>query len=199
MAKHSKHRSAHKTTPAKPAEPLVPQWLAITIGALAILLGLWLTAKPFESLQALRLYASAGLVMVGIGQATSGRPKEMPWLSIVVGAVVVLMGVAVLLVPGLTVRWTAVLVGVGLFTYGLIAIVEAFSAPNERFLHLAIGIGMVIIGLLSVASPDATVKTVALLVGPATIVFGVRQIFLALSKEQAPASGPSPRLSPHGR
>jgi uncharacterized membrane protein HdeD (DUF308 family) len=195
----SKHR---RRTDPKPSHegPFLPPWASITIGVLAILLGLWLIAKPFESLQALRLYVSAGLIIAGIGEATSGRPKDMPWLSAVVGAVVILAGLAVLLIPGLTLTWTATIVGLGLFTAGLIRIVEGISTPEDRLVRVGGGVAMLIIGLLALASPDVTVKTVALLVGPATFVFGIGQI-LAAFPASAPASAGTTgqRPSPHGR
>src|SRR6266545_1783514 len=139
-------------------------WLSVAIGLAATAVGLSLTFKPFSSLHVLILLATASLIIAGAGELISGRPPTHLWLSRALGLVLIVTGIAVLILPDVTIGLLAIVVGVGLVISGL---------------------ALVALGVVAASWPDLTVLGVALLVGPAAVILGIGQIIRALWKDEA--------------
>jgi uncharacterized membrane protein HdeD (DUF308 family)/acetyl esterase/lipase len=150
------------------------------IGAAAVLVGVALTLRPFASLDALTLYIGASLLLSGAGELFTAREEASPG-GRAVGALLVVTGLVAALAPNLTVRATAIVVGIGMVLSGAARLIAGWrNAADERYSAIVGGLATVVFGVLALAWPDVTILVVALLVGPVAIIFGVRQMVRAL-------------------
>jgi uncharacterized membrane protein HdeD (DUF308 family)/alpha-beta hydrolase superfamily lysophospholipase len=163
----------------------------------AVGLGVAITAKPFSSLRVLVALAAAGLVLTGIAELVSGDSSRKRWT----GAGWIVLGIAVAVWPDLTIRGLAILVGGTLLVGGVVRIASATRShtEDERLIGVLSGLGRAVFGVLALSWPDVTLLVVALLVGPAMILFGLGEIASALRHrgsdrdEAAPAGSWWPR------
>src|SRR6266545_6348350 len=154
-------------------------WLSVAIGLAATAVGLSLTFKPFSSLHVLILLATASLIIAGAGELISGRPTTHLWLSRALGLVLIVTGIAVLILPDVTIGLLATVVGVALVIGGLTRVVAGVRGPSDRFVLIISGLALVALGVVAASWPDLTVLGVALLVGPAAVILGIGQIIRA--------------------
>jgi uncharacterized membrane protein HdeD (DUF308 family)/acetyl esterase/lipase len=179
-----------------------PAWLSVAMGVATIAVGLSLTFKPFSSLGTLILLAAASLIIAGAGELISGRPPTNLWLSRSLGLFLIATGVAVLILPDVTIGLLATVVGVGLVIGGLARVFAGVRGPDDRFVLIISGLALVVLGGIALSWPDLTVLGVALLVGPAAVILGIGQIIRGLSKDEAeagPARGRPSRLRRYSR
>ena len=159
-----------------------PRWLALTVGTLAVVLGATLTLRPYSSLEALTIFVAAALVVTGFGELLDSRGDARPWTSRMLGAVLIITGVLVVALPGLSASSVAIIAGAGLIVAGLTrlaAVVRREVRAVEWWIALLGGVATVVLGVLAVAWPDVTTLVIALLIGPAAVILGVRQIVRA--------------------
>lgn len=158
------------------------RWPGVAIGLLAVVLGAALTLRPYSSLEALTVFVAAALVVTGIGELLDSRGDERPWPGRVLGAVLVVTGLLVVALPGLSASSVAIIAGGGLVVAGvtrLVAVARHRVRGAEWWIALLGGVAAVVLGVLAVTWPDVTTLVVALLVGPAAVILGVRQILRA--------------------
>jgi uncharacterized membrane protein HdeD (DUF308 family)/alpha-beta hydrolase superfamily lysophospholipase len=155
----------------------LPWWVEFLLGLAAVAIGCAITTKPFASLGVLVVLVAAALILTGISEIASAesaliRRAGLAWL--VLGGVVALW-------PDLTIRGLAILVGTGLFVGGLLRIVSGIRGTvDERLIAFLSGVARSVFGSLALSWPDVTVLVLALLVGPAMILFGLGQVASAL-------------------
>jgi uncharacterized membrane protein HdeD (DUF308 family) len=115
------------------------------------------------------------------GRATSG---SSPWrgetwgLVLAAGIVAVVFGAVVLANLWNSVRLVAVLAGLLLLFAGVLQFVIAGGAKRAR---MAAGVVAVVAGVALVAWPDASVKTVAVIIGMALLLSGVALVVASLA------------------
>ncbi len=155
----------------------LPWWVGLILGLAAVAIGCAITTKPFASLGVLVALVAAALILTGISEIACTRSALIRWA----GVAWVGLGVVVALWPGLTIHGLAILVGIGLFVGGLLRIVSGIRGTvDERLIALLSGVARSIFGALALSWPDVTVLVLALLVGPAMILFGLGQVASAL-------------------
>ena len=86
----------------------------------AVVLGAALTLRPYSSLEAVTVFVGAALVVTGFGELLDSRGDDAPWRGRVVGAVLVVTGVLVVALPGLSASSVAIIAGGGLVVAGVI-------------------------------------------------------------------------------
>ncbi|MFZ1992548.1 MAG: lipase family protein [Solirubrobacteraceae bacterium] len=155
--------------------------LSVALGVTAILVGIALTLRPFTSLDALTLYVAGSLIVTGIGELLSSRDVAAAPHAPIIGGLLVLTGLVAALVPGLTVRAVAIVVGIGMLLSGAARLAAGWRGDiDERYSSLVGGLAGVVFGILALAWSDVTILVIALLVGPVAIIYGARQILRAL-------------------
>ncbi|MGE0028555.1 MAG: lipase family protein [Thermoleophilia bacterium] len=164
----------------------LPWWAAVALGAVAVVLGIAITFKPFSSLGVLVALIAAAFILAGIGELAGARDGAHRWL----GALGIVAGIVVAALPGTTIRVVAIVVGVALVLGGLIAIWSAFRGGlpgDERVIAGVGGLARMVFGVLALTWPDVTLKVVGLLVGPAIIIYGAGRIASGLRDRGRPA------------
>jgi uncharacterized membrane protein HdeD (DUF308 family)/alpha-beta hydrolase superfamily lysophospholipase len=165
--------------------------LALAVGLAAILVGASLTLKPFSSLDALTAFIAASLVLAGIGEAMSARESSGLWGALG-GVVLVVTGLLALVYPDATVRTIAIVVGIGLVVSGLTKLGSVLRGTvEERYVSGVSGLSGIVLGVLALSWPDATILLLALLVGPLAVIFGIGQAIRALANRLTPRPDPA--------
>lgn len=176
-----------------------PRWVRLVLALLTLLLGAAILLRPTTSLGVLALLIGAGLVAHGIselldpgtdtavesGTTSAAAPTTAPdvvahtspWrpLRLVVAALWVVAGLVVLVLPGLTVRLLAIVVGVGLLVNGLVLAASALrrgARLDERITDGAFGLAGIVFGLLALLWPDITLLVTAVVFGARLIMSG---------------------------
>jgi len=122
------------------------------------------------------------LLFMGVAQlVTMGRGGAQR--AHVAGAVVAIVGGIVLLAwPGETLKVVAVVAGLTVLAWGVVRVVAAFCGPRATRSHdIAVGIALVVLGLLMMVWPGATVTLIGVFVGLAAIVWGVVMVIGAFN------------------
>lgn len=119
-----------------------------------------------------------------------------PGVTIVVGAIGVLIGVLVLVWPAQTAVVIAWLFAIQMLVTGGLRLVTAFAgdrSTTERVLLVLLGALAVLVGLLCLRAPLQTVVVLGLLIGAAWVVGGVVDVVIAIGA--APGGGRGWRIA----
>ncbi len=160
-------------------------WL-LAFGVIAVVFGIVVLSHAFGSLGALVWLTGLFLLFMGVAQlVTMGRGGARG--AHLAGAVVAIVGGIVLLAwPGETLMVVAVVAGNTVLAWGVIRAVAALSGPRETRGHdAAVGIALIVLGLLMVVWPGATVTLIGVLVGLVAIAWGVVMVFGAFNLRKA--------------
>jgi uncharacterized membrane protein HdeD (DUF308 family)/alpha-beta hydrolase superfamily lysophospholipase len=153
------------------------RWLRVALGLLCTTVGAVLTVGPFASLAVLVALAVAGLILTGMAElgraGRVGRAGRTPEVLTGLGWLVV--GIGVVVWPGLTIRVLALVIGVSLIVAGAVAAVLAIRA-GEGVRALLLGTISVILGIVALSWPGPTVFVVAAVFGIRLLLFGVADV-----------------------
>ena len=146
------------------------------LGAVALVVGVVLLLNPDVAAHTLALLIGLGLVVGGCleiaGREATGSSRVG---SLVVGLILVVGGVVAAFWPGVTLWTLAIITGISLILHGLGRLFLAFSARREvrtwGWLAVA-GAVNVVIGVLALVWPAATVLVLSLLFGVQVLAFG---------------------------
>lgn len=167
--------------------------VGVIAGVAAVGVGIVLTLRPFTSLDLLRWFVAASLILAGCGGLLGSGGRRSGIVPRIAGGTLLATGVVAAVLPGLTVSGIAVVVGVGILVSGAARLADRSRRQgDERYPSLVGGLAGVVFGLLALTWPDVTVLVVALLVGPVAIIYGAREAVGALrapKQEQAWRSG----------
>lgn len=129
----------------------LPAWLRLGIGLGAIAAGLTLAIRPFASVSLALLALSLGLLLAG-GLELAGwgvRRDRASWLRWPLGGLYLALGLAVAVLPGLSLRVTVVGVALALLAQGLRHLLAGITGPQDRWGNLLQGAATVIFGVLA--------------------------------------------------
>jgi uncharacterized membrane protein HdeD (DUF308 family) len=169
-------------------------WPALLVlGTAVTVLGLLLITNPFATAGALAVLAGVALMLSGISETIAAARAENTAATAFFGILLVLGGVVVLLWPGVTLRVVALVVGAILIITGVVraVLVRASRPPQAEAGGAVAGYALaalsVVLGVLALVWPGASIVVLAVIFGIQLIVSGVAEIALALA------------LRPHGR
>jgi uncharacterized membrane protein HdeD (DUF308 family) len=156
--------------------------LWLVLGLLSTAIGIWLLFSPEVAIGTLALLLAIALFMGGISELVTAGDRFKPWFGYLLGAVFLIAGFVVLLRPGKSLWFLAIVVGISIVVTGLGQIILAI-ADRESIRHwgllLFIGVAGVVIGILAMVWPGITVLVLALLIGIRLIIFGLVQLVIA--------------------
>ena len=152
--------------------------MLIVVGVLLVGLGIVLLINPFAAIWILGVLIGVSLIIGGVAEVISGREGAGPaWPAWVGGGIIIIGGIVAAVWPDATVWVLAVVAGVVLAVFGAITIASAFAGPSEgRGTRLAIGGISLVIGVVVLVWPDATLLVLAILIGLRTLLYGLLAI-----------------------
>jgi uncharacterized membrane protein HdeD (DUF308 family) len=140
-------------------------------------------APPPEARPAPGMPAAPAVAMVG-------RHWGLP---VLLGALSVVAGLAMLAWPAETVLVIAVVIGIQLLVNGVVRLVQSFAADDgsggERTLVALLGIFSILVGVLCLRNILQTVTVLAVLVGVFWLVGGIIEVIGGLSTGSVPGRG----------
>jgi uncharacterized membrane protein HdeD (DUF308 family) len=151
-------------------------WLSVLAGTALVVLGLWLLANPFRSVVVLAALIGVSLIVSGIVEGLArGGPQDLGWPAWFAGALLVATGIAVLVWPDITLWALAGVAGVGLISVGLLGAAIALTRRERPGWQagLALCVLSIVVGVVVLAWPDATLLVLAVLLGVRAVVTGL--------------------------
>ncbi len=156
---------------------------AYALGAISLIAGLVLLFWPDRTWTVVARLIGVLFVVIGFGQAveavTTHRRGTYWGLLLLRGLINLGVGVALLFWPGVTVHVVVWLVGLDLVITGILALIVSFQVPKEmgRGGFLLQAIVTVVLGVLIMAWPSATLTVVSVLVAAVLILFGLMMLW----------------------
>jgi uncharacterized membrane protein HdeD (DUF308 family) len=171
-------------------------WAFLALGVVSVIVGFLLVLDLFAAVATLALLVALGLVVSGIGELmTAGRYRSV--LGIVAGVVLVVGGVLAAVWPDITLWALAVVVGINLIVSGVARIMGAVQLRVEGWGWLLFGgILSLVIGVLALVWPDATILVLGILLGLRILLFGIAEIMFGLALHEVHSSLESPGTTP---
>ncbi len=164
--------------------PLLRRWWAVVaVGVAIAAVGVVLLFNPFAAVGTLVVLVAIGLTFAAVDELMQAERHEVRWPSYVLAAIWMVTAIAALLWPDVTLWALAVVVGVGLLFGGISEVMFAFRYRRElpRWgLWWLDGLLSIVVGVLALVWPEATVVVLAILLGIrlflrgcATVAFGL--------------------------
>ena len=158
-------------------------WMVVALGALMVVIGVLLLVNPFDAVRTLAVLVAFGLVVAAVDEMAQAERHMAKWPSYALAAVWFVTAVWALLWPDVTLWALAATVGIGLIIGGAAEILFVARFRRELpmwgvwLLDVALS---VIVGVAALAWPEATLLSLAVLLGirvllrgTATIAFGL--------------------------
>jgi uncharacterized membrane protein HdeD (DUF308 family) len=159
------------------------------LGGAAVIIGVVLLFNPVAAARTLALLLGLSLLIGGLLEIAFGWDDEKRrWLSLLLGAVLVVGGLLAAFWPGVTLVALAWITGLSLVVHGAarvgIAVVEREQIRGWGWVVLA-GAVNVLLGVLAIAWPEATVLVLSLILGAQIAIFGVLLLVAAFASHGA--------------
>jgi uncharacterized membrane protein HdeD (DUF308 family) len=146
------------------------------LGAAALIVGGILLFNPYAAVRTLAFLLGLALVIGGCMELALGWDSGRRASSLVLGAILIIGGLLAAFWPAVTVWTLAVLTGVSLLIHGVTRIALAVIGRAELrgwgWLALAGGFN-VVVGILALVWPEATVVVLSLILAFQVLAFGV--------------------------
>lgn len=164
-------------------------WAFLALGVVSAVVGLILMLDLVAAVTTLALLIAFGLIVTGVGELLTAGRYQNRTVGLVAGAVLVVGGVIAAVWPDITLWVLAVVVGLNLILSGVARIAGAVSLRVEGWGWLLVGGALsVIVGVLALAWPGATVLVLGLLLGIRMLVFGISEIMFGLALHKTGSS-----------
>jgi uncharacterized membrane protein HdeD (DUF308 family)/alpha-beta hydrolase superfamily lysophospholipase len=172
--------------------------VAVLLGLAAVVLGVVLVTRPFATLNLLVWLVAGAAIVTGVQRWRSQQPATSTADRGVASAWIII-GIAAVAWPGITVRALAWLVGAGMLIGGAGDVVRGSrGSTDERIAALLRGGASIVLGVVALAWPDVTLLVVAVVFGARTVLFGLSELADAVrwgrgSDDEGVASGTAGR------
>jgi uncharacterized membrane protein HdeD (DUF308 family) len=192
--------TANVSSPYADATPTRHTGVRVAVGLLglaAVVVGVVLLFNPVAAARTLALLIGLALVIGGLLEIAVGWDAEKRhWGSFALGAILVIGGVLAAVWPGVTLFTLALITGLSLILHGAarigLAVVGRSEIRGWGWLVLAGAVNL-LIGVVAIAWPQATVFVLCLILGAQIAVFGLLLLASAFlhpgAREGAPAAG----------
>jgi uncharacterized membrane protein HdeD (DUF308 family) len=160
----------------------------IVLGIAAVLVGGVLLANPVTAARTLALLVGLALVIAGCLEIALGWASGRRGPAMVLGAVLVVGGLLAAFWPETTLRTIALVTGLSLLLHGIartaLAVAARAQVPGWGWLALA-GALNIVVGVLALAWPEATILVLSLVLGFDVLVFGVLLLVAAFTSSRS--------------
>jgi uncharacterized membrane protein HdeD (DUF308 family) len=160
------------------------------LGAAAVVLGCFLLLNPYDAARTLAWLVGFALLVGGCMDIAAGWGSDGRSTSALPGVALIIGGLVALFWPGATLWTLAVVTGLSLLVHGIARLALAFMAraevPRWGWLALA-GALNIVVGIMALAWPQATVVVLSLILGFQVLVFGVVLLIAAFFGAKATA------------
>lgn len=156
-------------------------------GAISTILGMWLLLNPKMTIGALVVLFGIGFVFNGLSDLAMAGEHPMPVLSYALSILFVVAGIVIIFNHSAGRQTLALVVGLSILITGVGDVVVAVLAREqvEHWLFVAfLGVIGVIVGIMALAWPTATLVVLAVLVGVRLLVSGLVHMGLGLRIRQ---------------
>ena len=164
------------------------------LGAITFVIGIVLLFNPVAAAHTLALLLGLAFVVGGLLEIAAGWDTGRRWLSFALGAVLIIGGVLAAVWPGVTLLTLAWITGLSLIIHGGarigLAVVLRHETSSWGWLVLA-GAVNVLIGVVAIAWPQATVRVLSLVLGLQVALFGLLLLAAAFIPSRSPERFPS--------
>jgi uncharacterized membrane protein HdeD (DUF308 family) len=157
--------------------PLIRRWwLVAGLGVALVVIGILLLANLAEAAFTIAILLGIGFVVAGVDEFVEADRHRARWPSYVLGTLWIVTGVAAMVWPDITLWALAFTVGIGLIAVGL---AETFFVVYYRRslplwgVWLLDGLLSVVVGVMALIWPEATVIVLAILFGVRVLMRGV--------------------------
>lgn len=146
-------------------------------GVIALVIGVLVLVWPRSTLEVVAFlfglyFLLAGVVRVVTGIFAKGLSGGMRTLSIILGAILVILGVVALKNPLGSLAALGILIGLGWIIEGIVALAESGNG-SSRGLAIFLGVLSLIAGLIVLFVPIATVAILVLIAGISLVILGI--------------------------
>ena len=156
-------------------------WILIGAGAISIVAGLLAIVYPDITLLALAIFAGINLIVLGVlslidafDDAADGGIRA---LAGVLGVLGMIAGLVVLRRPGESLLAILLVLGIWLVVSGAVSFFRSFNDVDGRAFRMLVALSEVVLGILILALPDLTLKTVAILAGIGFLLRGMLAVY----------------------
>jgi len=170
----------------------------VAVGLLGVLtagLGIVLLFNPVATAKALALLVGLSFVVAGLLEIAVGWESAHRGLAVVLGGLLVVGGILAALWPGVTLFGLALITGLSLIVHGIgrvgVAVVDRDQFRGWGWLAL-LGAVNVLVGVLAVVWPRATVLVLCLVLGLQVLLLGLVLVVAAFWRpgaEEVPPMG----------
>ena len=144
-------------------------------GVAAVVVGGILLFNPYAAVRTLALLIGLALVIGGCMEIALGWDTHRRGTSLVLGAILVIGGILAAVWPGITVWTLAILTAVSLFLHGIgriaLAVAGRSEIPGWGWLAAA-GAFNIVVGVVALTWPEATVVVLSLILAVQVLIFG---------------------------
>ena len=146
------------------------------LGLAALVVGVVLLFNPVAAAHTLALLIGLSFVVGGLLEIAVGWDSQRRTSSIILGALLIIGGILAAVWPGVTLWTVALITGLSLIVHGIARVGVSIVARDEihgwGWLVLA-GAVNVIVGVIAIAWPQATVLVLSLILGIQIALFGL--------------------------
>jgi uncharacterized membrane protein HdeD (DUF308 family) len=155
-------------------------WMFLLLGVAAVVVGVILLFDLVAAVGTLAAFVAFGLIFTGLGELTASS-RYRTTASVAAGVLLLAAGVVALAWPHITLWALAVVTGIGLLLSGAVRLGAALSDKPDGWGWLMVGGALsLVVGVMALAWPGATVLVLAILLGFRLLVFGAVEIAFAL-------------------
>ena len=152
-------------------------WLVMVIGALSVVVGVIVLAKPSHSLSTLTVICGVFVVLDSIFELVGAMRAERSGTAALIGVVGIVVGILLIRHPIHGVLAAAMLIGLWLIAVGVLRLVVGVAFRKHLWHYVVAGV-QIAAGIILVSSPHIGFSALALIVGISFIVNGLSSIAL---------------------
>jgi uncharacterized membrane protein HdeD (DUF308 family) len=169
-------------------------WFGLFAGLASVVLGILLLVWPEKSLKILAWLGGIAVFVWGVRQAIMAlrHPNRFERTGgLFVALVSVGFGLAVVVVPQISLRLLRILLGIAAIVWGLMDSARPPPPGRSRWWGFVLrGLGSLGLGLALILVPQPTVSLIAILLGILLILWGLIEIVAVFALGPAPARSP---------
>jgi uncharacterized membrane protein HdeD (DUF308 family) len=168
---------------------MAPEWLTrsqnpwvlvLIAGICSSLFGLLVILHPWAGLTALIYVVAICFLIAGIATVLENDERFPRAVTVISGVIWIVTGLVILVWPDETLTVLAVIAGIGLIVRGLLRAFVAFSNQvMHRRYYFAMAAVNVVLGVVIMVWPEATVTVAAILIGINVLVAGIIEIAMS--------------------